>query len=297
MKKTTETGGFFMPMLCPCIRQEDTQMTDWPLAQSYRFNGHNVRYAVRGDGPPLVFVHGTPFSSFVWHRIAPHFIATHRVYYFDLLGYGQSEKVDGDVSLGVQNLLVAQLLEHWGLDRPDVVAHDFGGATALRSHLLNGKDYRSLTLIDPVALTPGVRRSCSMSDSTKALSVLPDYIQRAIVATYIRGAISETSRMTNSHPTCNRGLGDPGQAAFYRRIAQMDERYTREAEGLYPTIRCPVQILWGKDDQWIPIERGRALQQIIPGAQFHAVANAGHLVQEDAPEAIIAALMRFRRWL
>ncbi len=50
-----------------------------------------------------------------------------------------------DVSLGVQNQLLAQLLEHWRLDCPDVVAHDFGGATALRAHLLNGKDYRSLT--------------------------------------------------------------------------------------------------------------------------------------------------------
>ena len=62
-------------------------MTDWPLPQTYRFNGRSVRYAVRGDGPPLVFVHGTPFSSYVWHRIAPHFITTHRVHYFDLLGY------------------------------------------------------------------------------------------------------------------------------------------------------------------------------------------------------------------
>ncbi|CAN7333353.1 alpha/beta fold hydrolase [Pseudomonas umsongensis] len=269
-------------------------MTDWPLAQSYRFNGHNVRYAVRGDGPPLVFVHGTPFSSFVWHRIAPHFIATHRVYYFDLLSYGQSEKVDGDVSLGVQNLLLAQLLEHWGLDRPDVVAHDFGGATALRSHLLNGKDYRSLTLIDPVALTPwGSPFVQHVRQYEGAFSGVPDYIQRAIVATYIRGAIKRDIPDDELAPYVQPWLGDPGQAAFYRQIAQMDERYTREAEGLYSTIRCPVQILWGKDDQWIPIERGRALQQIIPGAQFHAVANAGHLVQEDAPEAIIAALMRF----
>ena len=86
--------------------------TDWPLAQTYRFNGHSVRYAVRGDGPPLVFVHGTPFSSYVWHRIAPHFITTHRVHYFDLLGYGQSEKITGDVSLGVQNDLLASLLDH-----------------------------------------------------------------------------------------------------------------------------------------------------------------------------------------
>ena len=73
----------------------------------------------------------------------------------------------------------------------------------------------------------------------------------------------------------------------------MDERYTREVEGLYPTIRCPVQILWGEDDQWIPIERGQALHQMIPGSRFQAIANAGHLVQEDAPEAIVAALLRF----
>ncbi|MNC74785.1 putative aminoacrylate hydrolase RutD [compost metagenome] len=73
----------------------------------------------------------------------------------------------------------------------------------------------------------------------------------------------------------------------------MDERYTCEAEGLYPTIRCPVQILWGEDDQWIPIERGQALHRMIPGSQFYPIPNAGHLVQEDAPEAIVAALLRF----
>ena|SRR5579883_1892440 len=40
------------------------------------------------------------------------------------------------------------------LSRADVVAHDFGGTTALRAHLLHGCEYGSLTLIDPVALTP-----------------------------------------------------------------------------------------------------------------------------------------------
>jgi pimeloyl-ACP methyl ester carboxylesterase len=49
----------------------------------------------------------------------------------------------------------------------------------------------------------------------------------------------------------------------------------------------------GEADQWIPIERGRALHKMIPGALFHPVPNAGHLVQEDAPEAIVAAVLRF----
>ena len=55
-------------------------MADWLLDRQYRFNGQRIQYAVQGDGPPLVFVHGTPFSSYVWHRIAPHFIATHQVH-------------------------------------------------------------------------------------------------------------------------------------------------------------------------------------------------------------------------
>ncbi|SFY21019.1 Pimeloyl-ACP methyl ester carboxylesterase [Pseudomonas sp. NFACC49-2] len=269
-------------------------MTHWPLDQTYTFNGHPIRYAIHGDGQPLVFVHGTPFSSYVWHRIAPLFFTTHRVHYFDLLGYGQSAQPDADVSLGVQNLLLAQLLEHWGLDCPDVVAHDFGGATALRAHLLDGRDYRSLTLIDPVALSPwGSAFVQHVRQHEAAFSGLPDYIQRAIVPTYIRGAIKRDIPDEELAPYVKPWLGETGQAAFYRQIAQMDERYTREAQDLYPSVRCPTQILWGEDDQWIPIERGQALQRMIPGAQLHPVPNAGHLVQEDAPQAIVAAMLRF----
>lgn len=269
-------------------------MTNWPLDQVYDFNGHAIRYAIRGDGPPLVFVHGTPFSSYVWHRIAPLFFSTHRVHYFDLLGYGQSAQADTDVSLGVQNLLLAQLLEHWDLDCPDVVAHDFGGATALRTHLLDGRNYRSLTLIDPVALSPwGSPFVQHVRQHETAFSGLPDYIQRAIVPTYIRGAIERDIPDQELAPYVQPWLGETGQAAFYRQIAQMDERFTRAVEGLYPSVRCPTQILWGENDQWIPIERGRALQRLIPGAQLLPIPNAGHLVQEDAPEAIVAAVLRF----
>ncbi|WP_325919478.1 alpha/beta fold hydrolase [Pseudomonas frederiksbergensis] len=269
-------------------------MTNWPLDQVYDFNGHSIRYAIHGDGPPLVFVHGTPFSSYVWHRIAPLFFATHRVHYFDLLGYGQSAQPDADVSLGVQNQLLAQLLEYWNLERPDVVAHDFGGATALRTHLLDGKDYRSLTLIDPVALSPwGSPFVQHVRQHETAFSGLPDYIPRAIVPTYIRGAIKRDIPEAELAPYVKPWLGEPGQAAFYRQIAQMDERYTREVEALYPKVRCPTQILWGEDDQWIPIERGRSLHGMIPGALFQPVPSAGHLVQEDAPEVIVAAVLRF----
>ncbi len=51
-------------------------------------------------------------------------------------GYGASDKYDGqDVSLGTQGMVFTELLQHWGLATPQVVAHDFGGAVALRALL------------------------------------------------------------------------------------------------------------------------------------------------------------------
>ena len=159
----------------------------WNLPDAFDFEGQSVRYGVFGEGAPLVLVHGTPFSSIVWRRIAPHLARRRRVFYFDLLGYGRSEMRDGqDVSLGVQNRLLAALLDHWALDRPDVVAHDFGGATALRAWLLNGRRYRSLALIDPVALAPwGSPFVRHVRRHEAAFADLPSYIHQAILPAYI----------------------------------------------------------------------------------------------------------------
>jgi pimeloyl-ACP methyl ester carboxylesterase len=270
-------------------------MQNWPLSESYTFRDQAVRYHVTGNGPPLVLVHGTPFSSYVWHRIAPHLARTHTVHYYDLLGYGRSTQCDGqDVSLGIQNVLLAELLAHWKLRSPDVIAHDFGGATSLRAHLLNQCEYRSLTLIDPVAVAPWgspfVRHVRQHSD---AFAGLPPYIHEAVVKAYVRGAIARAIPDEELAPYVTPWLGATGQAAFYRQIAQMDQRYTDEVEARYAQVRCPVQILWGEQDQWIPLERGRQLARAIPAAHFQAVPAAGHLMQEDAPEAIVAAALRW----
>lgn len=59
-----------------------------------------------------------------------------------------------DVSLAAQGSVFTELLAHWDLEEPLVAAHDFGGAVSLRVHLLHGARYRSLALVDPVALAP-----------------------------------------------------------------------------------------------------------------------------------------------
>ena len=258
--------------------------------------GNRIRWGMIGAGPPLVAVHGTPFSSQVWRRIAPALAAYWTVHYFDLAGYGQSEMRAGqDVSLGVQNGVLTGLLADWGLDRPHVLAHDFGGATALRAWFLDGARYASLTIFDAVALAPwGSPFVQHVRAHVPAFEGLPAYMHEALLAAYLRGAVhrplSDEALETYAAPW----RGDVGQAAFYRQIAQMDQRFTDEVEPLYRRLDCPVQVLWGEEDAWIPIAQGEKLAGLISDRPLIRVPGAGHLMQEDAPEAIIAAVMAQR---
>lgn len=264
-------------------------------AEIFNFQGQQLRFGLLGKGAPLVLLHGTPFSSFVWRRIAP-WLAEHRqVFYFDLLGYGCSQKQEGqDVSLGIQNKVFAALLDHWGLKAPDVVAHDFGGTTALRTHLLDGRDYRSLTLIDPVAIGPSGSPFVQASkNNPEVFTNLPAYIHNAILRAYIDGAAFHPLRETEMQQYMKPWMGKEGQAAFYRQIAQISDRYTDEIENRYAEIRCPVTILWGENDEWIPLDRGRELARRIANAALHVIPEAKHLVQEDAPEAVVATVLNF----
>ena len=88
-------------------------------------------------------------------------------------------------------------------------------------------------------------------------------------------------------------LGDAGQPAFYRQIAQASQKYTDEVESKYTGIRCPVSILWGDKDEWITITTGKRLHEAIPQSEFHSVPNAGHLSQLEAPDIIESHVLEF----
>lgn len=264
------------------------------LPHTVTIEGNAIRWGAIGSGPPLVAIHGTPFSSQVWRHIVPHFSDRRTVYYFDLAGYGQSEMRPGqDVSLAMQNRVLAGLFAEWGLSRPDVLAHDFGAATALRAYYLNGLRYRSLTLFDAVALAPwGSALVQHVRQHEAAFSGMPDYMHRAVLKAYLQTAahtpLSGQALDIYSAPW----LGSVGQPAFYRQIAQMDQAFTDEIEGLYRKMDCPVTVMWGQNDEWIPYEQGVALAARISAEPCMPIPGAGHLVQEDHPEAIVAAVLK-----
>lgn len=275
---------------------------DWTAALDHTYDSSSgtVRWGRTGppDGAPVVLAHGTPWSSYTWRAVARALAGQgYRVHVWDMPGYGTSEKYEGqDVSLAAQGRIFAELLDHWGLGadgprQPAVLAHDFGGCVALRAHLLHGARYARLALVDVVALAPwGSPAYRLLGGQAEVFGQLPPALHEALVREYVSSASAPGLHPAVLDRLAAPWLGEAGQPAFYRQIAQNDQRFTDEIEGRYGDVELPVLMCWGTADTWIPADRAHRLAGLIPGARLQLIEGAGHLVQEDAPAELTAAL-------
>ncbi|MFE3473015.1 alpha/beta hydrolase [Streptomyces sp. B27] len=253
-----------------------------------------VRWDVLGEGDPVVLLHGTPFSSFIWREIAPALARDHRVHFFDLLGYGRSERRDGqDVGLEAQTRAFTGLLDHWGLERPRVIAHDIGGAVALRALLLEGARYADLTLVDAVACGDwGTGLFKLVRENARVFEQLPVYAHEALAESHLRYASHSGYRPDVLAAHLDPWRGEEGRAAYYRQYRQLERAATDEFQHLLGAVPVPTRIIWGREDRFLPPPFGEQLRALIPGSELHWVEDAGHAIPEDAPAQLLALLTR-----
>ena len=268
----------------------------WAVVERFEWEGRSIAWQRAGSGPPVALCHGTPFSSEVWRPLASTLARDFTVYTWDMPGYGRSSKSpEHRVDFGSQARAFAALLEHWALASPDIVAHDFGGAVSLRAHLVLGACYRSLMLVDVVAIPPsGSPFFRFVQEHPTVLGELPAYIHEAIVRTYILGASHCGLSDAQIKPLVHPWLGAEGQSAFYRQIADYDETFLEDNERRLAALTIPVRVLWGADDAWVPVQTGKRLAQMISSSSFQLIDGAGHLMQYDAPVALADEI---RAWL
>lgn len=268
---------------------------EWKLDETVATSAGAVAAGRTGAGPALVLAHGWPWSSFSWHRMIPLLARRFRVHWYDMPGYGRSGMDAGQrTSLDVQGRVFAEMLAHWGIERPRVIAHDMGGATTLRAHLLHGCDFERWVLMNVVAMRPwGSAFFDHVGRHVEAFQGLPPHIHRAVVEAYIKGALVGDLGDGDLERLVEPWLTEAGRASFYRQFAQADEKYTTEIEPAFHEVRCPVRIIWGEADPWIPLARGKSLHALMPQAGFESLPGVGHLPQMEAPALLLDRVEAF----
>ncbi|NYV76026.1 alpha/beta fold hydrolase [Streptomyces sp. UH6] len=264
-------------------------------------DGVRISYRDRGEGEPVVFIHGTPSYSYEWRNVVPHVEAAgHRAITYDLPGYGRSERpVDRDTSVAAQTDLLGGLLDVLGIEQATVVAHDIGGAIGLRFAIARPERVRRLMLIDTVSYDswPSATWRKIIDERLEEHMQLPQdafdaLLTRQLEMTVGDGAATMTGDVLKAYLAPHRSA--LGRVSFFEhQVRHYDSRYTEEITGQLASLTMPVRILWGERDQWQPLAYAQRLAEDIPGARLTVVPGAGHFVMEDAPERVTEEVLDF----
>ncbi len=268
-----------------------------------------VAYHDKGAGPPLLLLHGCPFSSFVWRKVIPPLAAGHRCLAPDLLGLGDTETPSGaDWSLPAQEAIVLGLLDTLGLDRVSVVGHDHGGAVAQmlaarhperidRLVLCNVEAYdnwpsadeRPIVALTQLPLVGGVvmralgtrtalRLTLGIGHAVNNTAVLDD----ELVDGYLRANLSDAHRRAKTARFIA-GQLDPDNNRWTAKIIDDLRRFDR-----------PILLLWGADDPHFGPAWAERLRHDLPGpVTLELLPDTGHLLMEERPDEVAEHITRF----
>src|ERR1700751_5620038 len=145
------------------ITMTDTSWaSDAPGTGQYaEVNGINLYYETRGAGRPLILLHGGLGSGEMFGPIMPALAERHQVIAVDLQGHGRTADIDRPIDIRLMADDIAALIDHLGLDRPDLVGYSLGGGVALQTAARHPGQARKLAAasanIRPDAIYPEIR--------------------------------------------------------------------------------------------------------------------------------------------
>jgi haloacetate dehalogenase len=269
----------------------------------------------KGEGPPLLLLHGYPQTHAMWHLVAPRLAERRAVVCADLRGYGDSFKPKGDASHSTMSkrataLDMVEVMRALGHERFMVAGHDRGGRVTHRMCL----DHRDRVLKAAVLDIVPTRTLFEATDKALAegyyhwffLSRPYDFPERLIGGDplyYLHaklGSWSGGKSASFAHPEAmaeyERCFADPAtihsSCEDYRAAATIDLELDEADEDA--RIACPLLVLWGR--------QGLMEKHFDVLATWRAKANGpvtgealdcGHYLPEEAPEATLDRLQAF----
>ena len=259
-----------------------------------------MHYVDEGSGTPVLLLHGEPTSSFLWRNIIPPLVgAGYRVVAPDLIGFGRSDKPEdiGWYSYDRHVASVEQLVDELGLDGLTLVVHDWGGPIGLRFAVEHEDLVDRLVILDT-----GIGGGRPPSDAWLRFRDVVRGTGGAIdparlVEAGTVGGLTDDVRAAYSEPFPT-PESKAGVLAFPELVpAEPDHPNTapmnrvRDALGSWTK---PTLVVWGASDMALPPTLAHGFAERIPGAGEPVVLEgAGHFLQEDRPEELAAAILRF----
>ncbi len=255
---------------------------------SIRVGEIELSYRDEGDGPPVVLLHGFPFSSRLWAPQIEGLRSGHRVIAPDLRGFGRSPVVPGPYRMETLADDVAGLMDALGLARAAVAGLSMGGYVAFELYRRHPGRVARLMLADTRAEPDdeeGRARRARMAERARAegTGAIVDGMIPKLVAP---ATLEERPEIVRELRAIMEEVDPEAVAAALEGMAER-----ADSRPLLAEISVPVLVIVGAEDAITPPAVARAMVEAIPDARLEVVASAGHVSNLERPEAFNAAIL------
>lgn len=262
------------------------------MTGSISIDGILMRWQEKGDGPPLILLHGIPTSPGLWRGVMSG-SPTARVLAWEMVGYGSSwaEGMERDISVKAQAGYLSAWMDGLGLRRAILVGHDLGGGIAQILAVNEPERAAGVVLCNAICYDswpiPSVK---AMRAADTLVEKIPVPAFRFVFSSFLRQGHDRqdiANRSIDVHWTNYAHRAGPH--AFVRQIRSLNTQDTLEIAGKLPSLDIPAAVVWGAADRFQKISYGRRLSRDL-GATIDEIEGGKHFVPEDHPDRVSAAI-------
>jgi pimeloyl-ACP methyl ester carboxylesterase len=293
-----------MPFLWGCsiplVRPNRIEWNPSLSPQTIQIKGHTIFYVVKGEGEPLLLIHGYGAGFWVWEKQIDVLSRFYRVYTLDVIGHGFSDRPKIAYTPEAYIYFLRDFMDGVGIERATLIGNSMGGGMAWATAALFPERVKRVILINSVP--PDVLNQVR-NESFRNLVAIQDipFLPYLVIASrnkksikwLLEECVSDIKLITPEVLNRQYELSRIKGTTWVLYSTFKNAKDTSKMKDYLSRIDHPTLLIWGKRDLIFPLSVGQDLHQAMRGSELHVVEEAAHIPMWETPEEVNEVILAF----